>query len=176
MDLHLSTYPIDYILVSVTLILSAFLLVSGKTCPPPLQTWPSDADPGLSPPPPLLLLLLFSHSIMSDSATSWTATRQTSLSFTTSRIMSFTTLKLTAMESVMHPTISSSVVPFSSCPQPFPASGSFPMSHLLSAACDMQAPLPKHLSRCCSISISYHKPFTESVPPKASRDSLPRGH
>ena len=27
-----------------------------------------------------------------------------------------------------HPTISSSVVPFSSCPQPLPASGSFPMS------------------------------------------------
>ena len=30
-----------------------------------------------------------------------------------------------------HPTISSSVVPFSSCPQSFPASGSFPMSQLL---------------------------------------------
>ena len=29
-----------------------------------------------------------------------------------------------------HPTISSSVVPFSSCPQSFPASGSFQMSHL----------------------------------------------
>ena len=30
-----------------------------------------------------------------------------------------------------HPTISSSVVPFSSCPQSFPASGSFQMSQLL---------------------------------------------
>ena len=29
-----------------------------------------------------------------------------------------------------HPTISSSVVPFTSCPQSFPASGSFPMSRL----------------------------------------------
>ena len=29
-----------------------------------------------------------------------------------------------------HPTISSSAVPFSSCPQSFPASGSFPMSQL----------------------------------------------
>ena len=29
-----------------------------------------------------------------------------------------------------HPTISSSVTPFSSCPQSFPASGSFPMSRL----------------------------------------------
>ena len=32
-----------------------------------------------------------------------------------------------------HPTISSSVVPFSSCPQSFPASGSFPMSHLFAS-------------------------------------------
>ena len=30
-----------------------------------------------------------------------------------------------------HPTISSSVIPFSSCPQSFPTSGSFPMSQLL---------------------------------------------
>ena len=30
-----------------------------------------------------------------------------------------------------HPAISSSVVPFSSCPQSLPASGSFPMSHLV---------------------------------------------
>ena len=29
-----------------------------------------------------------------------------------------------------HPTISSSVIPFSSCPQSFPASGSFQMNHL----------------------------------------------
>ena len=42
-------------------------------------------------------------------------------------------LKLTSIESVMpssHLTISSSVVPFSSCPQSLPASGSFPMSQL----------------------------------------------
>ena len=32
-----------------------------------------------------------------------------------------------------HPTIPSSVVPFSSCPQSFPASGSFPMSQLFSS-------------------------------------------
>ena len=32
-----------------------------------------------------------------------------------------------------HPTISSSVVPFSFCPQSFPASGSFPMSHLFAS-------------------------------------------
>ena len=32
-----------------------------------------------------------------------------------------------------HPTILSSVVPFSSCPQSFPASGSFPMSQLFTS-------------------------------------------
>ena len=32
-----------------------------------------------------------------------------------------------------HPTISSSVVPFSSCPQPFPASGSFQVSQLFAS-------------------------------------------
>ena len=32
-----------------------------------------------------------------------------------------------------HPTISSSVIPFSSCPQSFPASGSFPMSQLFTS-------------------------------------------
>ena len=32
-----------------------------------------------------------------------------------------------------HPTILSSVIPFSSCPQFFPASGSFPMSQLLTS-------------------------------------------
>ena len=32
-----------------------------------------------------------------------------------------------------HPTISSSVIPFCSCPQSFPASGSFPMSQLFAS-------------------------------------------
>ena len=34
-----------------------------------------------------------------------------------------------------HPTISSSVVPLSSCPQSFPASGSIPMSQLFASGC-----------------------------------------
>ena len=32
-----------------------------------------------------------------------------------------------------HPAVSSSIVPFSSCPQSFPASGSFPMSQLFAS-------------------------------------------
>ena len=50
---------------------------------------------------------------------------QTSLSIANSQSL----LKLIAFESVM-PSISSSVVPFSSCPQSLPASESFPMSQL----------------------------------------------
>ena len=54
--------------------------------------------------------------------------RQASLSITNSR----SPPKPMAIVSVMlcHPTISSSVVPFSSCPQSFPASGPFQMSQL----------------------------------------------
>ena len=58
--------------------------------------------------------------------TPWTAARQASLSFT----ISWNLLKFMSMESVI-PSISSSVAPFSSCPQSFPASGSFLMRSLL---------------------------------------------
>ena len=54
-------------------------------------------------------------------ATPWTAACQASLSFTISKIL----LKLMSIESVMPSTISSSVAPFSSSFQSFPASGSF---------------------------------------------------
>ena len=54
-------------------------------------------------------------------ATSWTAARQVSLSFTIHQSL----LKLMSVELVMPSTISSSVVPFSSCLLSFPASGSF---------------------------------------------------
>ena len=40
-----------------------------------------------------------------------------------------------ALSQWCHPTISSSVVPFSSCPQTFPASGSFPMIQLFASGC-----------------------------------------
>ena len=67
-----------------------------------------------------LLELLFSHSVISNSCT---AAHQASLSFTISQSL----LKLMSIESLCHPTILSSVR-FSSCPQSFPASGSFPVS------------------------------------------------
>ena len=65
----------------------------------------------------------FSRSGMSNSVTPRTAAHQASLSITNSR----TLLKLMSIESVIHPTISSSVVPFSHL-QSFPASRSFQMS------------------------------------------------
>ena len=57
-------------------------------------------------------------------ATPWTAARQASLSITISRSL----LNSCPLHWWCHPTISSSVVPFSSCLQSFPASGSFPVS------------------------------------------------
>ena len=59
-------------------------------------------------------------------ATPWTAAPQASLPITNSQSL----LKLMSIESMMHPIISLSVIPFSSCPPSFPASGSFPMSQL----------------------------------------------
>ena len=55
--------------------------------------------------------------------------RLASLSITNS----WSSLKLTYMSHWYHPAISSSVVPFSSCPQSLPASGSFSMSQLFTS-------------------------------------------
>ena len=59
-------------------------------------------------------------------ATPWIAACQASLFITNS----WSSLRLMLIESVMDPAISSSVVPFSSCPQSLPALKSFPMSQL----------------------------------------------
>ena len=67
---------------------------------------------------------MFSHSVVSDSATPWTAARQVSLSFTISQSYS----NSCPLSWWCHLTMSSSVVPFSSCLQSFPASGSFSVS------------------------------------------------
>ena len=73
------------------------------------------------------LLLLFSHSVMSDSLQphGLQHTRPPCPSPTPGACSSSCPLSQWC-----HPTISSSVVPFSSCPRSFPASGSFPMSYL----------------------------------------------
>ena len=48
-------------------------------------------------------------------------------------LSNWTTTTVCLLSRWCHPTISSSVVPFSSCPQSFPASGSFPMSQLFTS-------------------------------------------
>ena len=62
-------------------------------------------------------------------ATPWTTAHQASLSITNC----WSLPKPMSIESVMPSTISSSVVPFSSCPQSFPASGYFQMSQLFAS-------------------------------------------
>ena len=57
-------------------------------------------------------------------STPWIAARQASLSITNSR----SSLRVRPSSQWCHPAISSSVSPFSSCPQSLPASKSFPMS------------------------------------------------
>ena len=71
------------------------------------------------------LLLLLSHfSRVRLFVTPWTAARQVSLSISTLGVHPNSCL----LSRWCHPTISSSVVPFSSCPQWFPELGSFQMS------------------------------------------------
>ena len=61
--------------------------------------------------------------------TPWTAARQAPLSFT----VSWGLLKFLSIESVMLSNHLSSVIPFSSCLQSFPASVSFPMSQFFTS-------------------------------------------
>ena len=62
-------------------------------------------------------------------ATPWTAAHQVSLSFTISRVCS----NSNPLSRWWCPIISSSVIPFSSCPQSYPAWVSFPMSWLFAS-------------------------------------------
>ena len=67
----------------------------------------------------------------------WTAAHQASLSITNS----WSLLKLMSIDGDRwcHPTISSSVIPFSSCLQFFPASGSFPISQFFASGIGVSA-------------------------------------
>ena len=77
-----------------------------------------------------ILTLLFSHSVLSDSATPWTAACQASLSFSISRRL----LKIMSIESVRPSNhLILCCCPFSSCLQSVPASGSFQMSWLFAS-------------------------------------------
>ena len=78
---------------------------------------------------PSLLLLLSHINRVQLFAIPWSEACQAFLSFTISR----NSLKLCPLSQWSHPIISSSVIPFSSCFQSFPASGSFLMSQLFTS-------------------------------------------
>ena len=89
-----------------------------------------------SPNKPLNFSYLLIHTSSAQSlshvwlfATPWTTARQASLFITNSRVHP----NPCALSCWCHPTISSSVIPFSSCLRSFPASGSFPMSQLFTS-------------------------------------------
>ena len=77
--------------------------------------------------------------------TPWTAARQASPSITNSGSL----LELCPLSHWCHPTISTSFVPFSSCLQSFPASGSFPISQFFESGGQSTRPsasvLPMHI-------------------------------
>ena len=66
-------------------------------------------------------------------ATPWTAAHQAFLSITNSQSLLKLMSIVMPLHQWCHPTISSSVVPFSSCPQSFTASGSFQMNQFFTS-------------------------------------------
>ena len=105
-------------------------------------------------------LIRILHCSVQDSVTPWTAVRQASLSITNSRSL----LKVMSIESVMPSKILSSVVPISSCPQSFPASGSFQMSqssHEVAKVLEFQLQHQSFLD--CGIIFIYLAKFTNHV-------------
>ena len=74
--------------------------------------------------------LFFSRQVVSGSCDPWTAARQASPSFTISQSLP----KFMCIQLVLPCSDLISVAPFSSCPQPFPASESFPTSRQFAAS------------------------------------------
>ena len=96
----------------------------------------------------------FSHSVVSNSAIPWITARQASLSITNSQSL----CNPCSLSQGCHLTISPSIIPFSSCLQSFPGSGSFQMSQLFTSGGQ-------------SIGVSA----STSVPPMSTRDWSPLG-
>ena len=105
-------------------------------------------------------------------ATSWTVSYQVSLSIANS----WSLLKLVSIELVMpsnHPTISSSVVPFSSCLQSFLPLESFPMSqfHEVNLAF-LSLPMPFESNSIISVQFS-HSVMSDSLRPHGLQHTRP---
>ena len=77
-----------------------------------------------------------------------------------------------------HPTISSSVVPFSSCPQSFPASGSFPKTfvwRVLNLSCVLQQLVKMHPSMCSATTAKFNNSWStfSTICPSSAPKELP---
>ena len=120
--------------------------------------------------------------------TPWTAAHQAYVSFTISPSL----LKLMSLSQWCHPTISSSVTPFSSCPQSFPASGFFqwvsflptvlqwqrmhlPKQEMQVWSLDWEDPLEKETATWSSI-LAWEIPWTEEPGGLQSMGSQRVGH
>ena len=100
--------------------------------------------------------------------TPWAVEWQALLSYTVSQSL----LKFMSIESVMFLTISSSAPHFSSCPQTFPASGSFPMSRLFtSRAKGLEVQLQHQSSKIYSGVISLRIHWFDLLPDKGTLKS-----
>ena len=104
--------------------------------------------------------------------TPWTAARQASLSFTT-----WICSNSCPLSQWCHPTISSSVTPFSSCPQSLPASGSFPIGQLFaSGGQSFGASASKHQSSQYSGFISFRIDWFDLLAVQGTLKSLLQHH
>ena len=112
-----------------------------------------------------VVVKLFSHIPLF--GTPWTAARQASLSFTISQSL----LKVMSIESVMPSSHLISVVPFSSCPQSLPASGSFPVRQLLASGARVNT---SALTRTTSSELPWLFSGKESACQSRRQDSTPR--
>ena len=79
-----------------------------------------------------------------------------------------------------HPAISSSVIPFSLCPQSLPASGSFPKAfvwRVLNLSCVLQQPAEVRLSRCSATTTKFNSSWStlSTVCPSSAPQELPFG-
>ena len=116
------------------------------------------------------LLLLFSRSVMSDFLPShglWHA-RPPCLS-----LSPWVCSNSCPLSQWCHPTISSSVVPFPLCPQPFPASGSYPMSWLFTSGGQSIGVSPSNDS---SGLISFRIDWFDRLTVQGTLKSLPQHH
>ena len=108
-----------------------YLMATSQWCPEVLEQWFSCCDWWKPVFTWLLYMLIFGLSVMSDS---WQPQELQYARLPCSSLFPGICSNSYPLNWWCHPAISSSVTPFSSCPQSSPASGSFPLSWLFASA------------------------------------------